>query len=139
MKHYEQILDKVAPTFFKFATYSHYFLNKRVEVVDFVNFNFDVTRYYSSNKVSYSFITNFDRVNHDWHFIISLRKLNGFMVDQNYGFTDFITTMVINNFSFENKKIVASRQPLYLSLSSKDLFIRLVGKDLYETIRANIR
>jgi len=139
MIHYEQVLNKVAPTFYKFATYSHYFLNKKREIVNFVNYDLDVTRGYSSNKVSYSFITDFDRVNHDWYFIISLKKLNLFMVDELYGFTGFITTMVINNFSFENKKIVENAKPLYLSIPAKDLFVRVVGQDMYETIRENIK
>ena len=139
MTRYEQTLNKVAPTFYKFAIYSHYFLNKKLELADFVNYDLDAIRGYSSNKVSYSFITSFDRVNHDWYFIISLSKLNGFMVDKLYGFTGFITTMVINNFSFEDKKIVENAKPLYLSLPSKDLFIRLVGKDMYDTLRENTR
>jgi len=136
---YEQALNKVSPLFYKLVTYSHYFWNKRLEIEKFVNYDLDVIRGYSSNKVRYEFITDFDRVNHDWYFIISLRKSDGFMVDKLYGFVGFITTMVINKFSFENETIVDNGKPLYLFPPARDLFIRLVGKDLYEAIRISIK
>jgi len=139
MMQYEQVLNKISPLFYKFATYSHYFLNKQLEIGKFVNFDLDVTRGYSSNKVRYSFITDFDRVNHDWYFIISLKKSNVFMEDELYGFVGFITTMVINKFSFENETIVDHGKPLYLFPPTRDLFIALVGKDLYEAIRISIK
>ena len=139
---YETILGKIAPVFYKFVSYSRYFLKNRADVINFINYDFDVEHYYSSSKVDYSLLIN-ELISHDppffWYFVISLRKSNGFMVDPTYGFTDFITTMVINKFSFENQKIVASRKPLYISFPSKDLFIRLVGKDTYDTIRRNIK
>ena len=136
---YEQVLNKISPLFYKFVTYSHYFSNKRLEVKKFVNYDLDVIHGYSSNKVRYEFITDFDRVNHDWYFIISLRKSDGFMVDKLYGFVGFITTMVINKFSFENETIVDHGKPLYLFLPARDLFISLVGKDLYEAIRISVK
>jgi len=139
MMQYEQVLNKISPLFYKFATYSHYFLNKQLEIGKFVNFDLDVTRGYSSNKVRYSFITDFDRVNHDWYFIISLKKSNVFMEDELYGFVGFITTMVINKFSFENETIVDHGKPLYLFPPARDLFISLVGKDLYEAIRISVK
>ena len=142
MMLYEAVLNKIAPLFYKFVTYSHYFWNKRLEIekfVKFVNYDLDVIRGYSSNKVRYEFITDFDRVNHDWYFIISLRKSDGFMVDKLYGFVGFITTMVINKFSFENETIVDNGKPLYLFPPARDLFIKLVGKDLYDAIRISVK
>ena len=144
MNNYEQILNKISPIFYKFVSYSDYFLNKELEMVNyfinFINYHLDSIRGYSSNKVSYSFIIVHDRVNIlDWYFIISLRKSNEFMVDKLYGFVGFITTMVINNFSFENIKIVDNAKPLYLFPPARDLFISLVGKDLYEAIRISIK
>jgi len=136
---YEQVLNKIAPLYYKFVTYSHYFLNKELEIRKFVNFDLDVTRGYSSSKVRYSFITDFDRVNHDWYFIISLKKSNVFMEDELYGFVGFIITMVINKFSFENEKIVENDKPLYLYSPARDLFIKLVGKDLYDAIRISVK
>ncbi|MFP3190079.1 MAG: hypothetical protein RXR31_01905 [Thermoproteota archaeon] len=139
MMQYEQVLNKIAPLYYKFVTYSHYFLNKELEIRKFVNFDLDVTRGYSSSKVRYSFITDFDRVNHDWYFIISLKKSNVFMEDELYGFVGFIITMVINKFSFENEKIVENDKPLYLYSPARDLFIKLVGKDLYDAIRISVK
>jgi hypothetical protein len=134
------VLNKVSPLFYKFATYSHYFLNKKLEIERFVNYDLDVIRGYSSSKVRYSFIIVLDRVNHDWYFIISLKKSNVFMVDKLYGFVGFITTMVINKFSFKNEKIVDNGKPLGLSFfPAQDLFISLVGRDLYEAIRTSIK
>jgi hypothetical protein len=118
-------------------------LNKRLEIVSFVNYVLDAIRGYSSNKVRYSFIIDYDqvnRVNHDrYYFIISLKKSNVFMQDELYGYVGFITTMVINNFSFENQKIVDNSKPLYLFPPARDLFIRLVGRSTYDTIRKNIK
>ena len=140
---YETILGKIAPVFYKFISYSRYFLENRADILNFINYDFDVEHYYSSNKVNYSLLIIRKSISHDrpyvWYFIISLTKSNGFMVDLTYGFTQFMTTMVINNFSFENQKIVASRRPLYISMPARDLFIRLVGKDTYEVIRRNIK
>ena len=144
MTRYENTLNKIAPVFYKFASYSRYFFEKTgYALLGFVNYDFDTERYYLSNKVSYSLLIKYKTISHNapyyMYYAIFLRKSNGFMVDLIHGFTAFITTMVINNFSFENQKIVASRKPLYLSLASKDLFIRLVGKDMYETLRRNIK
>jgi len=143
MRPYEETLNKISPVFYKFISYSRDFLENRANTLNFINYDFDVEHYYSSSKVDYSLLINHNLISHDppffWYFVISIRKSNGFMVDLTYGFTQFMTTMVINNFSFENQKIVASRRPLYISLPSKDLFIKLVGKDTYETIRNNIK
>ena len=140
MNTYEQVLNKISPVFYKFVSYSHYFLNKKLEIKKFINYDLDAIRGYSSNEVSYSFITNFDWVDiSEWYFIISLKKSNEFMLDELFGFVGFITTMVINNFSFKNMKLVDNAKPLYLFPPAIDLFIRLVGKDTYETIRRNIK
>jgi len=152
MTQYEETLSKVSPVFYKFISYSRYFFEKRFNaLLGFVDYDFDTERYYLSNKVSYSLLIKYKTISHNAPYnmyanaifynmyAIFLRKSNGFMVDFMHGFTAFITTMVINNFSFENQKIVATRQPIYISLPSKDLFIRLVGKDTYDAIRANIK
>ena len=149
MNNYEQILNKISHIFYKFVSYSHYFnllyFEKKSPLVlqGFVNYDYKTESYYLSKKVSYSLLIKYRLVSHDrpyvWYYIISLSKSNGFMVDFIYGFTGFITTMVINNFSFENKKIVDKIMPLYLSFPAKDLFIRLVGINTYETIRRNIK
>ena len=143
MRPYEETLNKISPIFYKFISYSRNFLENRANILNFINYDFDVEHYYSSNKVNYSLLIIRKSISHDrpyvWYFIISLRKSNGFMVDLTYGFTQFMTTMVINDFSFENQKIVASRRPLYISLPSKDLFIKLVGNDTYDAIRRNIK
>jgi len=147
MRPYEQTLNKIAPVFYKFISYSRYFYEETYysTKIDFLHYYLDTERYYLSNKVSYLLLIKYKIISHNRpyvrYFIISLRKSNGFMVDLTYGFTDFITTMIINKFSFENQKIVTSMKPwsLYTSFPSKDLFIRLVGKDTYETIRRNIK
>jgi len=153
MTQYEETLSKVSPVFYKFISYSRYFYEETYysTKIDFLHYYLDTERYYLSNKVSYSLLIKYKTISHNAPYnmyanaifynmyAIFLRKSNGFMVDFMHGFTAFITTMVINNFSFENQKIVATRQPIYISLPSKDLFIRLVGKDTYDAIRANIK
>jgi len=48
---------------------------------------------------------------------------------------EFIVNIVLNNFSFEKDQIKLAIAPV----TYKDLFIALVGKDTYETIRANLK
>ncbi|WP_410545580.1 hypothetical protein [Acidianus sp.] len=51
---------------------------------------------------------------------------------------EFIVNMIINKFSLENEQMVFS-DGLPLPYTLKDLFIALVGKNLYEAIRISIR
>ena len=147
MTRYEKILSKIAPVFYKFASYSRYFYEETYysTKIDFLHYYLDTERYYLSNKVSYLLLIKYKIISHNRpyvrYFIISLRKSNGFMVDLTYGFTDFITTMIINKFSFENQKIVTSMKPwsLYTSFPSKDLFIKLVGEELYEALKVSLK
>jgi len=144
LSKYEGILDKIAPTLYKFSQYAKYFRSNHISVNNFLNFYADISGYYSSNKISYALIEKNKVINYDGlpyivYLTISLSELNGFVFDQNYGLNGFITTMVINNFSFEDKKLIIRRAPLYLSIPAKDLFVRVVGQDMYETLRANTR
>jgi len=51
---------------------------------------------------------------------------------------EFIVNMIINKFSFENEQVVFS-DGILAPYTLKGLFIALVGKDTYETIRRNIK
>ena len=139
MSKYEGILSKIAPALYKFSQYAKYFLSNRIIIIHPFRFYIDKDDYYSSNNISYTLVLRREILNHNIYYAIFLGKSNRFMVDPSYGFTGFITTMIINNFSFEDKKLVISRAPLYLSIPAKDLFVRIVGKDIYDTIRANIK
>jgi len=50
---------------------------------------------------------------------------------------DVLTNMIINNFSFEKLNFLEDSETT--NKSFKDLFIVLVGKDTYETIKNNIK
>ena len=142
MTQYEQTLSKIAPTFFKLMHYNDYFI-------------------YSSLIASYLNRVGLPDVHHldlpikkiNYFYLLSILpfKIKGKKIDMNtvtigtkykYNFVNiwdvlsgFIINMVINNFSFENE------YDLYYSVprSYKDFFIALVGKDMYDTIRQNIR
>jgi len=144
MKHYEQILDKIAPTFYKTIQYDDYFSKFYDSITSYLrNINVPNTDYVYLLPI-------------DMYFIINIRFLNSFAgkvisgkikmmatkdmkphIYDEVTLVEFVVNMVINNFSFENHSINA---PYISSTKSyKDLFIALVGKDMYETLRANIR
>jgi len=53
---------------------------------------------------------------------------------------EFITDMIINNFSFMNDNKVVDPYLNHISTSRyKDLFIPLVGQDMYETLKDNVK
>lgn len=56
-----------------------------------------------------------------------------------YDLDDFIVNAVLNKFCFENERIVSYGGHVKLNSTYKDLFIALVGRDLYEAIRTSIR
>jgi len=164
MKHYEQILSKIAPTFFKLEQYVDYFDNidypiitlylskaKLPQIYDvYLPLNWSDRKFYSMQAIK--------NTNYYYHigvfaFEIKGKKLYMKEVTMNKKYklnkwniwrvsvslSEFIGNMIINNFSLENEYIHYPYKLTTYAKSYKDLFIAMVGKDMYETLRANIR
>jgi len=147
MTHYDQILNKIAPTFYKVLQYYDYFNKSYYPIISYLehakvpdvyafmslpteNVNY---YYYSFKHIGSHHIA--EKTESGENIILSIKdkvnetiELGAFSLDQ------FIVNTVINNFSYENKHIYVNSVESY-----KDLFIALVGKDLYDAIRQNIK
>ena len=131
MRQYEKTLSKITPTFYKLLQYGYYFepdiFHKSSEVylllpIKNMNYYFDISNYYYlypyKEKMTYRKSIELGMV------------IKGKSVDFNNIVTrvEFVVNMVINNFSFEN-----------YDKDFKDLFIDLVGQDMYNTLKSTIR
>ena len=165
MTHYEQILDKVAPTFYKTLQYYDYYDNHYTLMMSYLNNvklpiisdielptnykSFSEQNFFSKQAV---YSTNYYYSNSSVGLIIEgkivyveiielleKKKFNMLYYERLIAtFPVFVVNMVINNFSFENEPIVpVGGSPKSDNL--KSLFIKLVGKDMYDTIRENIK
>jgi len=149
---YESVLNKVAPLFYKFANYEYYFLyfndllrqyvkraNIRLEYLlvpnEYICRPKDV--YYCYNSEYKSFL-----INGTTKYLFKIMLYRKDKVRDLYGYKNLpevILDMVINKFVFENKKIELECCFERYNYSFKDLFIALVGKDLYEAIRNSVK
>jgi len=142
MTQYEKILSKIAPTFFKIEQYRDYYkknfyllqsyLPKAkfpiIYNVDILGASKNVYYYYDAGLYTFEELsTNIE--------IITLATRNKVTIYTASRLDEFIINMIINKFSFENERIGEASS----LVSFKDLFIALVGKDMYETIRSNIK
>jgi hypothetical protein len=144
------VLNKVSPLFYKFAQYEYYFLyfndllhqyvkraNIRLEYLLVPNEYICRPKnvYYCYNSEYKSFL-----INGTTKYLFKIMLYRKDKVRDLYGYDNLpvvILDMVINKFVFENKKIECCFKRY--NYSFKDLFIALVGKDLYEAIRISIK
>ncbi|MFP3130780.1 MAG: hypothetical protein RXR51_04265, partial [Nitrososphaeria archaeon] len=87
----------------------------------------------SRNKVNYALVINKKPFNNTFYHKVKLGKSNAVALYSGDGYVEFITSIILNKFSFEDKIISP------YGTTAKELFIKLVGKDTYETIRTNIK
>jgi len=177
MEHYEEILSKVSPIFYKII--QHTDIEKTVEfssnpfslsnleptlLLLFNPYAFFTMSYlkhsiykelYHYHHIDYSDFANdyyfsiykgyaegFDKITSSNKIVFLTKKNKKYLTDEiiDKGLADinrnylsmFIVNMVINKFSRENIKLACKYR-------AKDLFIVLVGKNLYETLRQNIK
>ena len=147
MTRYEETLGKIAPVFYKLVQYGNYFAKSYESILSYLkqeNF-FDTYHYDLPTKNIYYYYINwntyFDPL---WGKTSSERLI---MLTTKYTkpkkyqviyFDEFVVNMVINNFSFENNEYTL-KQNFTVTGYYKKVFIALVGRDTYETIRRNIR
>ena len=150
MALYEQTLSKISPVFYKFARYEYYFLyfndllhqyKKRANIP--LEFPFVPNEFICQTKdVYYCYNSGYDSflINGTKNFLFKIMLNRSYKMETFYGYVNFsavIVNTVINKFIFENKRIKCCfKRYDYIF---KDLFIALVGKDTYETIRTNIK
>jgi len=154
MTQYEQILGKISPTFYKLIQYELYFFSNYDLIFSYL-YRFKIPRH----KYIHIPLNNLDQKNYSMKsientkypyyvtlhsFIINGKELDirTIIMEKKYRFyssyfttySEFIVSLIINKFSFENERI--SNIPI---TTFKDLFVGLVGRDMYDTIRANIK
>ena len=153
MRQYEQILNKVSYVFYKFINYSEYFEdNYRLAPSYFKGIDFPARGLYPFSEIPIIKIPTYllSILEHATEFVPSLRHttvsvpsihlFKSYRKDKSFlvSYDEAIVNLVINNFSFENHNILYSSTNTHL-FTFKDLFIALVGKDTYETIKNNIK
>jgi len=144
MTQYEQILSKISPIFFKIEQYRDYYkknfylLQSYLPKAKFpIIYNVDILG--ASKNVYYYYdagLYKFEELSTNIE-IITLATRNNVSIYTASRLDEFIINMVINDFSFENEPIYD--EYLKSVVDFKTLFIALVGKDMYDTIRENIK
>jgi len=155
MRQYEEILGKIAPVFYKFEVYENnydryadkqilsYLERAKLPKVLLVDIPLDLL---DRKRFSMSAIENTKYYYRIGVFTYQIKgkelyiktvainekpKLLRFYSN----LSEFIVIMIINKFSLENEII----EPSNFIKRYEDLFIALVGRDTYETIRRNIK
>jgi len=135
MTQYEKILNKISPVFYKFVQYDDYFGKNLDLTLSYMDVNKLITysTILSRNKVNYALVINKKPFNNTFYHKVKLGKSNAVALYSGDGYVEFITSIILNKFSFEDT-IVSP-----YGTTAKELFIKLVGKDLYDAIRTNIK
>ena len=160
MRPYEQILDKIAPVFYKLEQYQEDFvLNDQGDLIDkYLEYaNIPLINYFVLPKTAYYMFSagyTYDIIKYPAGYfkvrLITQYKLpvypnSQYVMDIDF---EFIINIIINKFSFENEVINTKNadfvfenryENVNLNLDFKKYFIVLVGKDMYDTIRENIK
>ncbi|MFP3190075.1 MAG: hypothetical protein RXR31_01885 [Thermoproteota archaeon] len=149
MKQYEQILGKISPMFYKLANYQDFYeKNYYTFIASFLGYTKtpEVYHLYILPRYSYYYFVikkplyGISDENISVLYNIYTVSLTEEKAQSRYDIVshvELIINAVINNFYVENKKLPA---PYLVSAEGIDkVFIKLVGKDLYEAIRSNIK
>ena len=153
MTRYEQILNKIAPVFFKFIRYNEYVISAITNFRSYLKsmslpeeyesvFTHSIFKemdylyycsWYSKYKYPEESNVNFDLTYEESVLLTTTNKVLSTHYEH-FTIDNFIVNIIINKFSFEN-------MPMYYApfLRFADFFIILVGKDTYEAIRRNIK
>ena len=136
MTQYEQTLNKISPTFFKTIQYYYYFDNYLTSTISYLEHAKvpEVNYLYLPTKNNYYYYAIIGMIaNKD---VIMLTTKDKKIIHGAVSLAEFIINLVINNFSFENENIMSAS---FTTGRLKPLFIALVGEDMYETLRQNIK
>jgi len=160
LSKYEQTLSKIAPVFHKLIRYREYF-DKFNDVIPSYLLHAEnnvyelppaVYRlmlpakdiyYYIIVHISPVFVMG-EKVS-DRLILLTTRDKMSTIYDNEVYLDELIVNLIANNFSFENEDILLKsyldlrRWGVYTGYTYKKFFKLLVGKDTYDTIRANIK
>jgi len=146
MTRYEEILSKISPIFHKFITHNEYFLTMTWPFVTYlskagISVSYPISTNYIKNYINYLYYCGhilMDYKTRMFYPYIILGKISLYEKSNKFlSIPDVLTNMIINNFSFEKLNFLEDSETT--NKSFKDLFIVLVGKDTYETIKNNIK
>jgi len=144
MRHYEETLSKIAPTFFKLEQYYEYYDNHYTLMMSYLKYMklpevytlylpANNIYYYYLIKKDYSYISYMTESQH----IIMLTTIEERHIYNPVTLAELIINIIINDFYFENEH---PTDRYYNSIKDfKKIFIALVGDEMYDTIRENIR
>jgi len=149
MTQYEQILNKISPTLYKEIQYFNYFDNFR-SIIDLIfsylkHINLPPSNFLNipAKNIYYYCIIWFD---YSCPIPVRTTSRMTIMLTTNdkkpryynpVTLSEFITDIVINKFSFENEIPIPGDYTYTVDFNN--IFIALVGKDMYDTIRTNIK
>jgi len=146
MRPYDKILSKITPTFFKTLQYQGYFeKNYYTLIASFDGYTKtpEVYHLYIPPKYFYYYYKFKKRYFHIFYEntsfdnMVSLTEQRAKDRYDVVSHVELIINIILNNFYIENKKLAA---PYLISAEGiKKVFISLVGKDMYDTIRQNIK
>jgi len=145
MTLYEETLNKIASVFHKFLNYRSYFKDNYESVSSYleeINPSFSSKYPYLGIPIAKAptyllFVYGFMGPKSP-----TVRLFEDYKIGRSYdaSYDEAIVMLIINKFSFEEDRLYylySNREFRHITL--KDLFIVLVGRDTYETIRRNIR
>ena len=150
---YETKLGKIAPVFYKFVQYEKY-IEKNVLFVDSYLYHLNLPDFSNSFFITKKIYYFYDTYNIFPHYFfgtnVSSNILINFSIEKISEPTRYstyptivIVNMILNNFSIENERLFITGQTSSKGSTNyytvKDLFIAMVGRDTYETIRRNIK
>jgi len=149
MTRYEETLSKISPVFHKFVNYQNFYeKNYYSFIASFLGYTKtpEVYHLYIMPRYSYYYFAikkplyGISDENISILYDIYTVSLTEEKAQSRYDVVshiELITNAVINNFYVENKKLPA---PYLVSAEGiEKVFIKLVGKDTYDAIRANIK
>jgi len=162
MKRYEQTLSKVSPVFYKLEQYRNYFKDEARYIRSYlesakvpvaVNDGIDLS---VIKNINYYFYINKKYYSHTKRTlgnVVMTTERKHFSTHEEFTLDEITVNLILNKFSFENKQVKARFEyhryfpygsfPVFSHITLfdnfKDLFIILVGRSTYETIRRNIK
>jgi len=146
MTRYGKILSKVSPTLYKEIQYFNYFEKSTDLIFSYLkHINLPPSNFLNipAKNIYYYCIIWFDysrpiSVRTTSRIAIMLTTNDKEPIHYNpVALSEFITDMVINKFSFENEIPIPGDYTY--TVDFKKVFISLVGQEMYDTIRTNIK
>jgi len=144
MTRYEKILSKISPVYYKFEQYYEYYNNQYTLMMSYLKYMklpevytlylpANNIYYYYLIKKDYSYISYMTESQH----IIMLTTIEERHIYNPVTLDELIINIIINDFYFENEH---PTDRYYNSIKDfKNIFIAMIGKDMYETIKNNIK